>query len=315
MTPAELATAIEVATRAPSMHNSQPWRFRVGPDEVEVYADPARRLAVADPAGRSLRLACGAAVFNLRLAVAMLGRSPETLLVPDHRVPDLLARVRLGQPRTPTPEERELSEAIPRRHSNRLPFLDVPVPLEHRARLRAAAQRDSAWLDFLLGPAAVATVAELVRSADRTLNRNPEYRAELAAWTRYDGEYCTDGVPEVAGGPAPQPYDLFPRRNFGSRVASSRDYETEPAIGVLGSLSDSPADQLAAGQAMQRVLLTATSLGLVASMISQPIEVAEVREQLRIGLGRYGPPQIMLRLGYGTPTTSAPRRPVSDVID
>src|SRR5215216_4417245 len=210
LSPTALVSAIEAATLAPSMHNSQPWRFRVTTNEIELFIDPERQLSVADPDGRAARLACGAALFNLRLAVAMLGRSPQAVVLPDTRHPLLVARTVLGPPRPPTPEERELYAAIPRRHSNRYPFLDVPVLLEHRTRLRAAAQRESAWLDFLLGPVAITMVSELIRTADRALSKRPEYRAELAGWTRYDGEHCSDGVPEAAGGPAPQPHELLP---------------------------------------------------------------------------------------------------------
>lgn len=315
VTPATLVTAIEAATRAPSMHNTQPWRFRVRPDEIEVHVDRDRLLAVSDPTWRAARLACGAALFNLRLALAVQEQTTVVTLVPDHREPTLMARVALGPPHPATPDDRELFEAIPRRHSNRYPFLPTPVPVEHRARLRAAAQRETGWLDFLLGPVAIDTVAELVRTADRRLNHNPEYRSELMNWIRRGDDHATDGVPEAAAGPPPQPHELLIRRDFGGSHSPLRDYETDPVIGVLGSLGDSPVDQLAAGQALQRVLLTLTRYGLVASLISQPIEVPEIREQLRIGLGRYGPPQIMLRIGYGTPGPAAPRRPVSEVIE
>lgn len=308
-----LVSAIEAATCAPSMHNTQPWRFTVTPDTIEVHIDPERVLPIADPTWRAARLACGAAVFNLRLALAAQGRSPVVALVPDLR-PTFVARLTFARQRPPTAEDQALFEAIRRRHSNRYPFLDLPVPLRHRAELRAAAARESAWLDFLLGPAAISTVGELIHSADRILNRNPAYRDEIAGWTRDGGEH-RDGVPRDAGGPAPSPDELLVRRDFGNRQPSSRDYETEPLIGVLGSLSQSPAGQLSAGQALQRILLTITHHGLVASLISQPIEVAGIGEQLRIGLGRYGPPQIMLRIGYGPPGTPAPRRVVDDVID
>src|SRR5690606_34017338 len=146
-----LVAAVAAATQAPSMHNTQPWRFRVSPEAIEVHVDPERVLPVADPTWRAARLACGAALFNLRLALAAQGRSPVVTLTPDPRVATLVARLTFGQARPATPEERTLFEAIPRRRSNRYPFLDTPVPLEHRARLRDAAARESAWLDFLLG--------------------------------------------------------------------------------------------------------------------------------------------------------------------
>jgi hypothetical protein len=93
------------------------------------------------------------------------------------------------------------------------------------------------------------------------------------------------------------------------------EYEREPLVAVLGTGGDLPVDQMVAGYALQRVLLTITDLGLASSMFSQPIEVKAAREQLRIALGRFGCPQMVLRVGYGESGPTTPRRPVSDVID
>ncbi|HKT01502.1 MAG TPA: nitroreductase, partial [Rugosimonospora sp.] len=93
------------------------------------------------------------------------------------------------------------------------------------------------------------------------------------------------------------------------------DFESDPLVAVLGTAGDTPRDQLLAGLAMQDLLLTAVEAGLAASLLSQPIEVPAAREQLRLGLGRYGPPQIVARIGYGTPGTPSPRRPAVEVID
>ena len=145
-------------------------------------------------------------------------------------------------------------------------------------------------------------------------NAIPRYVSELARWTRYDP--APDGVPVSVGGPAGEPQDLLPQRAFGVRTrAPGRDFEPEPLVAVLGSAGDSDADQLGAGQALQRVLLTAAGAGLAVSMLSQPIEVPAAREQLRLALGRYGMPQIVLRLGYGQQGFPTPRRPAEDVID
>jgi len=313
----ELFTAVvAAAVRAPSLHNSQPWRFRSRDGCVEVLTDRDRALPVSDPSGWAARIACGAATFNTRLALANLLGPADVRLRPDPDEPQLMARLCPGpRRRPPTPVEVALYAAVPRRRSNRRPFADVPVPPEVRTRLVDAARTEGAWLELLVGPGPLAAVAELTRAAERVLGRNPEYQGELAAWTRADPD-STDGVPLHVGGPSPQPHDLLAMRDFGGPDrAPGRDFEAEPLLAVLGTAGNSPVDQLVAGQALQRVLLTITDSGLSASMLSQPIEVASAREQLRLGLGRYGTPQMVLRVGYGQPGTVTPRRPVSEVID
>ena len=82
---------IATAARAPSVHNTQPWRFRAGQYVIELYADQRRKLRV-DPAGREMLISCGAALFGLRLAVRSLGYLPVVKLLPDPDRLRLLAR-------------------------------------------------------------------------------------------------------------------------------------------------------------------------------------------------------------------------------
>ncbi|MCW6006225.1 nitroreductase [Micromonospora sp. CPCC 205371] len=310
----DLREAVAAAIRAPSMHNSQPWRFRLREGGIDVYADPARRLPVSDPSGWAARIACGAAIYNLRLAFAVQGSPALVEARPDLADPDLMARVRPGPARPATPAARDRYAAIWRRHSNRLPFWPDPVPGEARARLIAAARAEAAWLELLIGSGPLAAVSEIAHAAHRVLHRDPQYATELSGWTRHVP--APDGVPAAAGGPSPEPTDLLPGRPFGDRPrAAGRDFEADPLVAVLGTASNSPGDQIRAGQALQAVLLTVTDAGLAASMHSQPIEVAAARESLRTALGRFGTPQMVLRIGYGQPGYPTPRRDPADVIE
>jgi hypothetical protein len=310
---ADLIRAAEAAIRAPSLHNSQPWRFRLRDGAIEVLADPKRRLEVADHTGWATRLAGGAAVYNARLALACAGRPAEVILHPDPSDVDLTARLMPGRERPPTYAEVDLHAAIPRRYSNRGPFSPDPVPAETRVRLIEAARSESAWLDLLVGTTALAGFAQIANSADRVLRRDPRYQAEMIGWTHADR--APDGVPVGAGAPLPEPQDLLPQRVFGDRHrAPGRDYEPEPLVGILGVPTDRPLNQTVAGQALQKVLLTAAGAGLAASMLSQPIEVPAARDQLRRSLGRSGFPQIAIRFGYGTPGRPTPRRAVADFL-
>ncbi len=312
--PEDFAAVLDAATRAPSMHNSQPWQFRLHREHLDLLVDPDRQLPFADASGWAARLGCGAALFNLRLALAARGVPATVALLPDRGEPHLVARLTPAPPRRPLPAELRLYRAIPRRHSNRAPFLDTPVPVDVRAELIAAARAEHAWLDLLLGPVAVEATAGLVHTADGLLRLDGAYQSELSAWTRPDGS-AIDGVSVAAGGPAPRPDDLLRRRDFGGpELPRHRDFERDPLLAIIGGAGDWPTDQLQVGQALQRVLLTATDLGLAASMFSQPIEVPAVREQLRLALGRHAPPQMLLRFGYAVAAPASPRRPVADVV-
>ncbi|MEU4477707.1 nitroreductase [Micromonospora sp. NPDC023966] len=310
----QLRSAAADAVRAPSLHNTQPWRFRLVDGGIELSVDPLRRLPATDPSGWGARIACGAALFNLRLALAVAGTPATVRLRPRPSEPDVVARLVPDVPRRPTPTEQSLHGAIARRFSNRAPFWPDPVPADARWRLGEAARAEQCWLELVIGTSAVNAFAEIARSAHRVLERDPAYVTERTEWTR--SASSPDGVPAAGGGPQSEPQDLLPQRGFGGRDrAPGRDFEPEPLVAVLGSAGNTAADQIVAGQGLQRVLLTATDAGLAVSMLSQPIEVPGAREALRLSLGRFGTPQMVMRIGFGQPGRTTPRRPIDDVLD
>jgi hypothetical protein len=318
----EIEGVLAAASLAPSVHNSQPWRFRVSPNQIELYADPRRRLPATDPEDRELRLSCGAALLNLRLALQGLGIRPLVTLLPDGpRVATAstgpLAVVRNGGRARSSPELTQLLGAISTRRTNRRPFLDAPVPAEHRAKLGRAAQAERAWSQVLSDPRELTALRDLLSRAHRRQMANPAFRAELAEWTGREGEHH-DGVPVAAGGPLPEPQDEWGLRDFtagrGWMRVRGKDFEPDPLLVVLSAFDDSAAAEVQAGQALQLMLLTATTLGLSASFLAQPIEVPDIRGELRRALGTTLWPLAILRIGFGSPVQPTPRRPVADLL-
>jgi nitroreductase len=303
---------LRAATLAPSMHNTQPWRFRLHPasQEMDLYADPARTLRHSDPHGRAVHIACGAALVNLGLAIMVAGREPRVRLLPDPGDPQLLATVRLAGPYRPTGADLDLHAAIEARHTNRRPFSNRPVPPGVLAELVAAARLEGAVL-HLPREEETHRLLHLAADAERELLADPGYRAELARWA--GGERDRDGIPGAVLGPR-DPARATPVRDFGTPVADYEWFEETPQLAVLSTATSTPLGWLRAGQALERVLLTATVHGIAASPLTQPLEVADawlVRDP-RSGSEH---PQMILRLGYGLPVPASPRRPVADVAE
>ncbi|MFJ9736660.1 Acg family FMN-binding oxidoreductase [Streptomyces sp. NPDC101166] len=318
-----ISTLVAAATTAPSMHNAQPWRFRylAGERVLLLRGDPERAMTRSDPGDRALHIGCGAALFNLRVAAADAHLIPGTTLLPDPRDPRLLAAVHLADAPEDTRDEElaPLYPAIRERHTSRHPFADRDIPDEVRTALREAAVSEGATLVFP-GPWHSETVLGLVRDAESRDALDPDAEEDLVRWTRLgtDADAAVDGVPEYAFGP--RKWDgKAPVRDFSAhrRVADrgATTFEHTPHLALLSTPGDAPADWLRAGQALERVLLTATRADLATSLTSHALETPDLRLLTRDPLSGAGQVQMVLRLGYGPRGPATPRRPVRDVLE
>jgi hypothetical protein len=213
-----LTECVRLATAAPSLHNSQPWLFRIGSAGIDVYADRNRRLPVLDPEGREQLISVGAAVFTLRLGMRRAGYLPKAVLFPRPDVPDLVAGVAAAASEPPNAAAEALAEAVPHRHTNRWPFAQAPVPPEALERLRDAARREFAVLTVANAPSRDA-ILELARTADHRLRDRSGYLDELSRWTGRPGRH--DGVPSWATGPW-DALEGIPVRDFAAYVPRPR---------------------------------------------------------------------------------------------
>jgi len=311
------------AVWAPSVHNTQPWRFTVGGGpRISLHADLDRRLAVADPDGREMMISCGAALFTVRLTLRALGYIPQTSVLPDPAQPTLVAQVSWQERAAADEFERRLSGHVLTRRTHRGAFDPEPLPPDTLAGLRAAAAREGAALRIVADDGRRAALAAAVQTAEHELSRDGERLRELARWTPAPGTACRDGVPATsypARAERTQPY--FPGRDFARGhdwgmppLSPATSHRAAGVAGLLTTTADRPADWVNAGQALQRILLTASTCGAAVALHSQPLELAWLREFIRTQLGDGACPHLVLRIGLVTQTAVSVRRDPGDVL-
>ena len=302
---------VTAAARAPSVHNTQPWRFRVSPDAVELWTDPRRKLR-ADPSGREMLISCGAALFGLRLAIRSLGYLAVTQLLPDPAQLRLMARVRTGQAAPPTGLECRMLAAVPHRHTHRGPFAPGPLPAGLLAGLQHDALAEEATLVLITGGLAYDRLERITAAAARRGNLSPRARADVRRWTGTGASTARDGIPATAlAARTGRPAGRLPQRDFdlGRGITRLPSGGAPPsATAVLVTPGDRRADWLRAGQALYRLLLHAASQRVFASLHTQPLEDAVTRDLISSQLALPGHPQMLLQLGPATTASPTARR-------
>ncbi|GAA1861180.1 Acg family FMN-binding oxidoreductase [Asanoa iriomotensis] len=309
-----LAAAADAAGYAPSIHNTQPWAWRVLPDRLALSADRGRQLAATDPDGRLMLLSCGTALEHARLALLAQGWAARVDYLPDPARPDLLAELVPGERVDVTPEAVRMVDAMPVRHTDRRP-VSAALPADADAAIVSAAH-GLARLHRLTGDQVLELAAAAHRAAEIEAD-DPLIRAELAYWTSRSAPEGTGLPPDVLPGRAPE--TTVPARDFGVEgtlpIGPGHDKDAEYVL--LYGDDDAPASWLRAGMALAAVWLTAVQRGVSVVPLSGVVEVATTRTVLRGILSGVGYPYLVIRLGVGAPgeTPRTPRLPVDQTVE
>lgn len=316
--PEVISDAVWLACRAPSLYNSQPWRWVVDKAGVELFADRDRAPARTDTSGREVLIGCGAVLDHFRVAMTVAGWMTYVERFPNPNNLDHVATIGCDPMDFVTDGHRQRADAILRRRTDRLPFAPPP-------------QWDAVFEQFTADEGRDVRIDAIPREAHRQLAAasgltvsarlyDSSYHAELLGWTTDIG--VTEGVPASSLLTAAE----SERVDIGRRFPNVRHDDRRAEIGedqaevvVLSTYDDTRHSMLRCGEVLSAVLLDATMAGLATCPLTHITEVPASREILAKLIGHRGHPQVLVRIGVAPGTEDVepptPRRPLDDVLE
>ena len=323
-TPADVARAlIGAAVLAPSHWNAQPWRFESEQNTVRIVSDIQRWMPGVDPEQRNLHLSLGAALENLLIAARAYGLRPSVTYLPNDGTGGVVATVTWAQ--GDLHRDRTLFNALTLRRTNRHEYDGRGIFLQNRAQL-AAQVADDTRLHWIDDRERIHAIADLVHDTTRDRIHDDRSQAERFRWLRFedsDARERGDGITldELElGGPAHwlagryfNPNSWMLRLGAESAAKQARgQVRSAGALALLTTPKSTRAQWLAAGQAYERLSLTATALGIAQQPLSEPLETESGRTELLHHFGVVGEQAVMLlRLGHARSPRPSVRRSVA----
>ena len=318
----KLRELVRLATLAPSSHNTQPWKFKIAADNIQIYPDRTRRLPAVDPDDRELWISLGSALENLLVAAEHFGYHPEATY---HLAGTAADHITVALEKTgAVPASRAgLFEAIRTRQCTRREFDGQPVPTQRLDQLSAAAT-GAGIAPLLFTGAAMEPLLEYVKVGNAHQMTDDKFKTEMVHWVRFNDREALasrDGLLGRGSGNPSLPRwvaQLFIGSALNAQTQDKKDelnIRSSAGLLLFTSQRNDPAAWLDTGRAHERFALLATALGLKNSYINQPCEVPELRAQVQTHLSLNGGfPQLLARFGYGPAMPRSLRRPVSEVL-
>jgi hypothetical protein len=314
--------AVRLACRAPSLHNSQPWRWVLEGGVLNLYADPDRVVRATDTSGREALMACGAVLDHLRVAMAAAGYTANVDRFPNPNNHLHVASVDFTPMKLVTDGHRQRADAILRRRTDRLPFATPPDWDTFEPALHDTVQSDRVRIDVIPDDLR-SQLAEASQLTESLRLYDSSYHAELEWWTAAFEVF--EGIPHSSLISAAESDRVDVGRTF--PVTHHRERRPEVAedhakVAVLSTYDDTPHSVLRCGELLSAVLLDATMVGLATCTLTHITELAASREIVAGLIGHSNQditPQVLIRVGR-TPSIEdvpppTPRRPVDDVFE
>ena len=313
-----IKSAVQLACRAPSLHNSQPWRWVADGGSLKLFLDRDRVVHSTDRSGREAIISCGVVLDHLRVATAAAGWTATVDRFPNPNNLDHLASVEFSPMDFVTDAHRRRADAILSRRTDRLPFA-APPEWESFGPILCADAGDSGVQLDVIADEARAELAEASQLTESLRLYDSSYHAELDWWT---APFETiDGIPHSSLISAAESERVDIGRTFPVIRHSERragiDVDRSKVL-VLSTEGDTRRDALACGEVLSRVLLDATLAGMATCPLTHMTELAASRNIIAALTGRNARPQALVRVGVAPileelpPPT--PRRPLDDVL-
>ena len=300
---------VRFATKAPSSHNTQPWRFELRDETLRVRPDTDRWLQVADRDQRELFISIGCAVENLAIAACYRGLRPEVSLDADPETGETIATITLGQGAAGDPQSGglDLFAEIPRRRTSHAQFDGRRPAAAELDALRSVSDGHGVELALLDDEESIRRVADLSAEADREQFADPAWRRELGRWIGrgvLGARWPVSRIAQVVVTHVDMG-ESTGRKNAGLIAGS-------PSVGILWTYTDTHDDHVRAGRAYERFALAASAMGIATHPVSQALEVPRLKDRLAALLpATDAVPQHVFRMGYapGEGRATPRRRP------
>ena len=311
--------AVQLACRAPSVHNSQPWRWVAEGAGLHLFVDRCRWVHSADRSGREAIISCGAVLDHLRIAMVAAGWQAHIERFPNPNNRDHLASLEFSPLEFVTDAQRKRTEAILQRRTDRLPLGRPTYWASFEPVLRSSVDESIAMLDVLSDDVRPQLV-EASQLTEALRRDDASYHAELQWWTSPFA--LSEGVPPDALASDSEQQRVDVARDFPSR--SHLDRRVDVAVDwskilVLSTAGDTRTDVLRCGEALSTVLLECTMAGMATCTLTHLIELRDSRDIVRTLIGERGEPQVLIRVGIAPPMedlpAATPRRPLDDVLE